>query len=147
MVEAWSKPNGIDHRIHPLLVGLSASQVHRQRDVLECGQGRNQVEGLKHKANLLVANVGQGVIVEGGHVLAIEVKLSGCGAIETANHVHGGGFARPRWPHNGAVFTGVDGQVHVPQSPYLGIARAVDLLQVAKFDQGGGHGEGGGKVG
>src|SRR5262245_306592 len=44
--QAVAQPDGLDQLVQPRLVGLAAGQGERQRDVLQRGQHRNEVEGL-----------------------------------------------------------------------------------------------------
>jgi hypothetical protein len=76
--------------LHPTDPGVDHGQFHIFLGA-ELGQ---QVKLLKYKANLLVANMGQGGIVQLGYILAIK-KYSLAGAIQAANHIHGGRFTRP----------------------------------------------------
>ncbi len=50
-----AQPDGVDDLVEPRLVGLAAGEVERQQDVLLRGEGRHQVEGLEHEADLLAS--------------------------------------------------------------------------------------------
>ena len=55
MARAIDESDGLDHLVEPGPVRLHAGEVHRQGDVLERRQGRHEVEGLEHEADLVAA--------------------------------------------------------------------------------------------
>ena len=52
-----------------------------------------QMELLEHESQLLIAQVGQGVIVEVLNGLTVEAIRASAGAIQAAENVHGRAFA------------------------------------------------------
>ena len=52
------------------------------------------------------------------------------GNIQTADDVHGGGFAGTGLAHNGYKLTLVDGKAHAVQSVNVLVAHMVDLVDV-----------------
>ena len=52
-----AEADGVDHPIEPRLVGIAAGERHRQRDVLDRGQRRDEVERLEHEADLVAADL------------------------------------------------------------------------------------------
>ena len=59
VLEPVGQPDGVDHVAQPLLVGLLAGEVHRQGDVLDRGQHRQQVERLEDEPDALAAQSGE----------------------------------------------------------------------------------------
>ena len=59
LAEAITQPHGIDHCVEPRLVIVDISEIHGQRDVLECCQRRDQVVRLKDEADLLPPKFGE----------------------------------------------------------------------------------------
>ena len=55
VLEAVGEADGVDHRLQPRVIGLPAGERERERDVLERGQRRYEVEGLEDEAHLLAA--------------------------------------------------------------------------------------------
>ena len=54
--ETITQADRVDDAIEPRLVGLVARERDRQRDVLERGERRDQVERLEHEADAIAAN-------------------------------------------------------------------------------------------
>src|SRR5262249_61032314 len=77
----------------PLACGEGGVE-QRQLDVLERRRSRQQVELLEDEPDLGVADPGELVRREAGHVLAVELVASGARRVEAAQQVHEGRLAR-----------------------------------------------------
>src|SRR5205085_11795759 len=95
---------------------------------------RQQVEGLKDKTDLTVANFRQFVVVHFRHVLAIEVVMAGGRRIETAQHVHESRFAAAAGPHDRDVFIAVNPQRYSAQSVDDFLAHHVAFRDILDLD-------------
>ena len=58
------------------VVGLPAGEVDRQRDVLQRGERRDQVERLEHEADLLAAQLGELLVVQRAELDAADEHLA-----------------------------------------------------------------------
>ena len=88
------------------LAGLPVGEVRRgigqgHDDVVQGAGAGQQIEGLEHEADLFVAQLGPGIGIQGGDVLAVQPEFSGGGPVEAAQDVHQGGLARTRGAHEG----------------------------------------------
>ena len=81
-VQPVAQAHGLDDRVDPLRVGLAAGQVHRQRDVLGCRQGRQQVERLEDEADPVAAQQRELSVVQVRQVRATDEDLAGGQAVE-----------------------------------------------------------------
>jgi hypothetical protein len=86
------------------------------------------VKLLEHKAELVVAQVGEGVVIQGFHRHAIEPITAATGSIQAAQDVHGGALAGAGGPHHRQVIAAVHHQVEAIEGPHLGIPAAIHLL-------------------
>jgi hypothetical protein len=82
----------------------------RQLDVLEHVGARDEVEGLEDEADLLVADVGQRVVVETRDVDAVDQVAARSRHVEAADEVHHRRLARPRRSHDRDVLVVRDGE-------------------------------------
>ncbi|MNF61755.1 hypothetical protein D3C84_434150 [compost metagenome] len=100
------------------------------------GRG-NQVVALEDEAERLAAQPGELVVVEVGDVLAGETVAAFAGAVQAAEDVHQGGFARARGADDGDELAGADGQGHAAQHLGLGraVVAAVTLADAVEMDQ------------
>ena len=57
--EAVAETDGVDDLVEPRRVGLAAGERHRERDVLDRGERRHQVEGLEDEADPVAAQLGE----------------------------------------------------------------------------------------
>jgi len=121
LVGAVVAPVGELHHLQGLAgqlmpAGLVEAGIHQGEHGVLQGRGPGQqVEGLEHEADLLVAHLGQGVVVHGTHIQSVKHVLPRRGGVEAAQDVHQGGLPRTGRPHEGDVFVAVDHQVDPPQ--------------------------------
>ena len=59
VLQAVAEADGVDDVVEPRAVGLAAGEAHRQRDVLDGGERRHEVERLEHEADAVPAQRGQ----------------------------------------------------------------------------------------
>jgi hypothetical protein len=80
-------------------------------DVFEDGALGQKVMALEDEADLAVAEVGEGEVVESGEVLAIEADGAGGGAVEGADDIEEGAFAGAGWADDGEGIAGREVEV------------------------------------
>src|SRR5258706_280782 len=79
--------------------------------VVQRSRARDQVERLKDKSDLSVADRGQSIVVEPGHIRAVERVAPTGGDVEAADDVHQGGLARAARSHDRDELAFADYQV------------------------------------
>ena len=124
-------------RFHRTLVSLRSfySRIeHRQFDILQSRSSRQQVESLKHKANLLAANVSPLIFRHFRNVLAIKNVMTARRLVQTADDVHGRGLTRTRRSHDGDEFTFPDRQRDPAQSMHIDVSHRVSFMNVVQLN-------------
>jgi len=106
--------------------GIDQGQLHLSP---RRGAGQ-QVEALKHEANLLVADVSQFSFTQPSHVLAIQDVSPIRRSVEATQHVHQRGLARARRPHDAHELALLDLQGDAPQRVDLDLAHLIRLGDV-----------------
>ncbi len=82
------------------LVGLAAGEVHRERDVLQRGQRRHQVERLEDEADPVAAQLVSVLVVERVRSTSPIRRLPGGDRVEPGQAVHEGRLARAGRAHD-----------------------------------------------
>src|SRR6266705_5938469 len=77
------------------------ADVERHFDVLLRCKGRDQVEGLKYHANLIVAYSSEFSLGHAGDIYPVNQDLAARGIIESCNNPKQCALARTRWALNG----------------------------------------------
>ena len=129
-------------------VGKAGCAQHGQHHVFERGKGANQVVVLKHKADLVAAQPGQGAVVHGGGFFAADLQGAHGGAVEQPHDVEQSALARARGPDHGAKVAALQAQVNAMQDFGLeGFAHVKSLAHAlqAHHDFGLACGQGGGE--
>ena len=90
-----------------------------QFDVVKSRGAGQEIERLKDKANFLVPNVGELIVVEFTHEAAGKPILAGTRRIETANQVHERGFSGARRAHNRNVLAFADFEINAAERVHL----------------------------
>ncbi len=90
-------------------------EFQRDRHVLECAHGRDQVEGLEHDADIVEAETRERVLVQRGQVLARDRDRSGRQALEPGDDHHHGRLARAGGTDDADGFARADGQIDSAQ--------------------------------
>ena len=106
--------------------GVQQGQLH----VFQHGQFGDQVVLLEDKPQHFVPDLRLLIVVHGGYVHAPQMVGTAGGNIQTADDVHGGGFAGTGLAHNGYKLPLVDGEAHAVQSVNVLVAHMVDLVDV-----------------
>ena len=129
VAQTVAQADRVDDGVEPLLVGLAAGDVQGQRDVLQRGQRRHQVERLEDEADAVAAQLGEPLVVERGQLGVADVDRAGGGGVETGDTVHEGRLAGAGRPHDrGELAAGeVDGDA--VEGADLRVAFAVDLAR------------------
>lgn len=120
----------LDYFVEQLLVVGGLSEVERQGDVLDCSQGRDEVERLEHKADLVPAQQRELLFAERAQVGVANDHFAAREPIEASKTVHESGLARARGAHNCGELPLVERHSHIVERSYLGVARAVGLASV-----------------
>jgi hypothetical protein len=106
-------------------------QLQRQAQVFRHRQGGQQVEELEHEADVPAAQQRAFPFAEGGDVDAAHLEAAGLGAVDAADQVEQGGFARAAAAHQRHRLAGGDFQrgirQHVVPAARFGIAVAYAL--------------------
>ena len=107
---------------------------------LHVGQGAEagqQVVGLEDEADFPVANVGQLVVAQRSHVLAVQGVGAGGGNVQAAQDVHERGLAGAGDAHDCDHFAAGDAEVHAVEGGDLHAAQVVNLGYPFEDDHGG----------
>ena len=127
--EPVTEPDGRDHLVVPLGVGLAAGDRQREQDVLLGGERRDQVVGLEDEADLVAAQPGQRLVLELGEVLVADEHRALVGGVERGAAVHQRRLAGPARPHHGGELAGRQVEGDVVEGDDARLARAVGLGQ------------------
>ena len=126
-LQAVGQSDGGDHVVDPVAVGLAAGEVHRQRDVLDRGQRRHEVERLEDEAQAVAPQPGELLFAGGGDVDVADGDRAAGEAIEAGHAVHEGRLAGAGRAHDGGELAGGEVDVDVVEGEDLGVAGAVRL--------------------
>ena len=118
------------------VVGVDALIDQGQLHILQHRQALDQVVLLEDKTDLLIADQAEFLVRQLPDVGAVQEVVSPGGNIQTAQHVHHGGFSGAGLAHNGQKLPRVHRQGHPVQGADLALqALAVDLIDVPQFYQ------------
>ena len=79
-------------------------QFERNRDILESGHGRNEVERLEHNADPLPSEARERVLAKPVEADAVNLDRARIGLLKARHQHEKGGFARARRPGEGGSF-------------------------------------------
>ncbi len=102
---------------------------------MQGGGAGQQIEGLKHKADFLIANAGQIVVVHLSHIFSVQPVLALGRGIETADQVHQRRFPGSGRPGNGEIVAPLNLERNAMQRMHLLCAHVVRLPEVTHDDQ------------
>ena len=117
------------------VLAIHAGVDERQLDVVQRAGAGQQVEGLEHEADFLVADAGELVVVHFADQVAVEVVQAGGGRIQAADQVHQRGLAGAGGAHDGDVLALLDFDVDAGDGVDFLIAHDVGLAQVPGADE------------
>ena len=117
----------VDDLLHPVAFGLAPRDVQRQPDVLERGQGRNEIECLEDEADTVAPHLRDLALGQGTQLDVADPRLSRRQPVETRHALHQRRLARTRGPHDRRERTVSELDVDAIDRPHLGVALAVDL--------------------
>ncbi len=83
MAEAFAQTHGVNHVLQPRFVRLGSSEVHREGDVLPCGQRWNEVEGLEDESEPVPAEQCEFTLAGHGQVCVTNERRARIEAIES----------------------------------------------------------------
>ena len=130
VLDAVAETDGVDDEVEPLLVGLAAGERQRQRDVLERGQRRHEVERLEDEADAVAAQLGELLVVELAEVGVADEHGAAGERVEAGDGVHQGRLARARRAHDRGELAGVEVGVDAVEGVDFRLAAAVGLAGV-----------------
>src|SRR5205085_9590139 len=102
--------DGVDDLVDPLLVGVTAGDVEGEGDVLQGGEGGDEVVGLEDEADLVPPQPGQLLVGKLAQLGPADEDLPPADPVEAGHAVHAGGLARAGRAHDGAELAG--GELH-----------------------------------
>ena len=106
----------------------------RQLDILQCTRTRQQVEGLKNKTDFPITDVGQLIVTHERDIFLREMIPATRRCIETAQHIHHGGFAAARRPHDGEVLVAPYSERDAPQRMHDFLPHFVKFRDILNFN-------------
>jgi hypothetical protein len=115
----------------PLLAAAALAAIeHGQLHVAQRRGALEQHVLLEDKADLLVADVGELVVVEVGHAHAVQQILAAGGLVEAADDVHQRGLAAARGPHDRHHLALADGERDAAEGMDLHVAHGVGFNEI-----------------
>ena len=141
VVEAVTEPDGVDDGVEPGRVEVAAGEIGRELDVLERGEGGDEVEGLEHEADAVTTQDRQLLLRHAGEPLAGDLDLAGGEGVETSEAVHEGRLAASRRTHDGGEHPLRDVDGDMVEGPDCDVTLAVDLHRIDRTCGGRGGGQ------
>ena len=102
----------------------------RQLHVFPCRCARQQIEVLKNKTDLAIANVRELVSLQSGHIRSVEQVAACAWPIETADNIHQSRFAGAARAHQGDEFTALDLERNAAHRPHFHLAGAIRFMNI-----------------
>ena len=130
-IEAGENVGGLD-----AAVGLRGAGIDEGKgNVVEDGEGGNEVEVLEDEADFLRAEAGFFFVANAGDGFAVQEIDTRGGGVEEANDVEEGGFAAAAGTHNHNELAALDGEVKIFERKSLGVAEAVGTRKTFDANQ------------
>ncbi len=111
MRQPVAEPDKPQFLFRPLEGVLPAGKFERDRDILECGHGGDEVEGLEHDPYMIATEAGEIVFAEAREFLARAGDAAGTRALEPRENHEKGGLAGTGRPDKTGGFTPRDRQI------------------------------------
>src|SRR5258708_13650920 len=101
------------HDVVAALLRIQLGQQQRQFEVLEGREDRDQIERLKHVADVFVAPPRNLRVVKAENILPLNQQLAVRRTVDGCDHIQQRRLSRPRWSHQGKelAFGNVDGDI------------------------------------
>ena len=103
MAEAVAESEALHDRVEPHAVCVAAGDVDRQSDVLDSGQGWNEIEGLEDKPYPVTSQLSELLVIEDAKVLIADEYLPRGQVVESGHAMHQRGLTRPAGAHDCGV--------------------------------------------
>lgn len=116
-------------------IGLLALDGKGQGDVLETGQGVQQVRVLEDEAQVVATELGELTAAQLRDVEPVQDDVPAGHGIDGGDAVQKRALTRARWTHHADELAFADVERHVVERACDGLARAVDLPNVAHGEQ------------
>ena len=142
MVEPITQPQPIDHGIQPLPVRRTARDIQRQRDVLQRGQRRHQVERLEDETDPVAAQPGHLLVGQTGQRGIADVHGARGRRVQTRQAMHQSGLTGSGRAHDRGELALYELRAHPVQGADPGIPGPVQLRQVGRTGRDLGRGGG-----
>ena len=123
------QPQRADDLVHIGAIDRAAVQLDGEYDIFVHAQYGNKIIRLEHEPDAPAAENGQLVVLQREDVVPVHIDLAVRRAVQPAEHVQQGGFARAGCADHRDEFAVFDRKVHAVERAHLGIARAVNLAQ------------------
>ncbi len=110
MRRAFSQPDAFERRggSSAPMIGKGAAEFHREHDVFERGERREQLEKLKDDADFFAAPFRERVFALGVDVKTVHEHIAFVGFVDSADKIEQRGFAAPRRSDNRDEFARAD---------------------------------------
>src|SRR5882724_461997 len=102
----------------------------RQFGILQRRRSRQQIEPLKNKPDLAVADPSQLPFLQPRNIRAFEQIASRAGLVQASKNIHERGFTAAACTHNGNELSPPDLEVNTAQRVHLSFAQMINLVQV-----------------
>ena len=108
---------------------------NRNLDVRACIERRQQIEFLKHEADLALAHVGALRIGEHGKIVSVDDKMAGIRPRQTAQKIKERRLSAARRPYDADKFAAIDAQRNPAQRLHIHFSDAVRLTKIDCLDE------------
>ena len=132
VAEANDAQGGL-HALLPLIAAETREQ-QRQLHVFKRRQHRDEIEGLKNKADVLIPPVGKLRLVELRHVHPLHETFAARGPVNARDDVQQSGFAGTRRPHQREKLARRDVEGELVERSDLDFSLRINLRQAADGD-------------
>ena len=114
----------------------NAAQFEWHLHILECGEGRHQLEALEHETDAVAAESRAGVLVEQCEIHSIEEHSATCRCIQTCQQAEERRLAAAGWADDCNRLTRGDIERHIAQDRQGTASAAIFFRQIADSEHG-----------